>query len=257
MKLGLRCLFLLGLFATVLIPRASAAQPLSDYGDTGEFPGVFRGVVPGKFRLSGQRKPFQGWVVANEKGQETVFAILEADDSVTKVAASPKAYVGRKCVVVWDQVEELPVGRSEPMDITRVRRVKWVDSSQGKSVARVAPDPNGLSMESVVRSFFAAIEDHDLNAVTQMLDDPVQYYQSRPMPRIAALSDIKGDWKRYADWHGEVLEFRSTDLHSCTFKLRYSLLDGLRVRSATMRCAVSFNPVDPARISKISATVVK
>ncbi len=236
---------------------ALCAQQLSDYGGTGEFSGVFRGISAGKSRLQGEKKPFHGWVMEDEKGRRTVFAILDTDASVAKVASRPDGYVGKKCIVVWDQVEEMLAGQREPTDLTRVRSVRWEGAVTEKNSARAVRDVTEVSMQTVVKSFFGAVENHNLEVITQILAEPVWYYQSRPISRSAAIADLKSDWKRYTDWHGEISNFESTGTNTCMFDLSYSLVDGSKQRSATLKCNVEFTPGESLQIRKISATVVK
>jgi hypothetical protein len=246
-------LLLIGLFFN--LPSLRAVQ-LSEYADAGEFRGVFKGIAPGKHRLQGSKKNFQGWLVQSKTGETNVFAILEAEPSVTRVAAYPKAYIGKECVVVWDMVEEVLAGQREPTDLKRIRDVRWgaVKSAQPVKAAAAA---QGGPLEATVRSFFNGIENRDLGAVTSHLDDQVQYYQPRPMSRSAVLADIKYDWKRYTGWHGEISEFRSTGQFSGTFKLSYTMQDGAKARAATLQCSVSVNPKRPNAISKITASELK
>ncbi len=246
-------LLLIGLFFN--LPSLRAVQ-LSEYADSGEFRGLFKGIAPGKHRLQGSKKNFQGWLVQSKTGETNVFAILDAEPSVNKVAASPKSYIGKECVVVWDMVEEVLAGQKEPTDLTRIRDVKW-GAAKSAPPAKTAAQTQESSIETTVRSFFKAIENQDLGAVTQLLDDPVQYYQLRPMSRAAVLADIKGDWKRYTDWRGQVTDFKSSNPLSCTFKLSYTAMEGSKPRSSTLQCSLSVNPKRPTSISKITSMVVK
>lgn len=208
------------------------------------------------YRLQGSKKNFQGWLIQSKNGETSVFAILEAEPSVNKVAASPQAYIGKECVVIWEMVEEVLAGQKEPTDLTRIRDVRW-GTDKSAPPAKTTAQPQGSSLETTVRSFFKAIENQDLSAVTQLLDDPVQYYQGRPMSRAAVLADIKGDWKRYTDWQGQVTDFKSSNPLSCTFKLSYTLMEGSKPRASTLQCSLSVNPKRPASISKITSIVVK
>lgn len=243
----------------------SHSQQLSDYAGNGQMKGVFKGIVAGKQRVKGAKQPFSGWVLEDERGETSVFAVLESDASVRKVAASPKAYIGKKCVVVWDTVEELLTGQREPTDLTRIRAVRWEaaslaaqESKPAGAGAAVKPSDSGdVAMESVVRSFFEAVQGKDLAGVSSLLDDPVQYYQNRPMPRSAALSDIKADWKRYSDWHGVVADFQAKDTLSCAFRLNYTAMEGEKPRAGELLCEVTLNPNPPHRIKSISAKPVK
>jgi len=246
-------LLLIGFFFS--LPSLQAVQ-LSEYADAGEFRGVFKGIAPGKHRLQGTKKNFQGWLVQSKTGEMNVFAILEAEPSVTKVAASPQAYIGKECVVVWDMVEEVLAGQREPTDLTRIRDVKWGAAKSAPPV-KTASEAKGGTIEATVRSFFKGLEDQNLGSVTQLLDEQVQYYQLRPMSRSSVLADIKYDWKRYSDWQGEITDFRSSGPFSCTFKLSYTMKEGTKHRSGTLQCSLSVNPKRPNAISKITAAEVK
>lgn len=246
-------LLLIGLFLN--LPSLQAVQ-LSEYARSGEFRGVFKGIAPGKHRLQGRKKNFQGWLVQSKTGETNVFAILEAEPSVTKVAASPQAYIGKECVVVWDMVEEVLAGQKQPTDLTRIRDVKWGSAKAAPPTKTTAQTQEG-SIEATVRSFFKGLENQDLAAVTQLLDEQVQYYQLRPMSRASVLADIKYDWKRYSEWQGEITDLRAIGPFSCTFKLSYTMKEGSKSRSGTMQCSVSVNPKRLNTISKITAAEVK
>ena len=242
----------------------SYSQQLSDYAGNGEFRGVFKGVAAGKARVSGAKRPFSGWMMEDERGQTSVFAVLESDASVTKVVATPQPYIGKRCVVIWDTVEELLAGQKEPTDLTRIRAVRWdpaplttpaLESAKSGAAPQLS-DPEGVAIESIVRSFFEAVQNKDLAGVTSLLDDSVQYYQTRPMPRSAALADIKADWKKYSDWMGEVSHFQAKDALSCTFELSYTAMEGEKRRAGTLLCEVTLNPKSPNKIKSISAKLI-
>lgn len=253
-------------FVLLALAGVSYSQQLSDYAGNGEFRGVFKGIAAGKARVSGAKRPFSGWMMEDERGQTSVFAVLESDASVTKVVATPQAYIGKKCVVIWDTVEELLTGQKEPTDLTRIRAVRWDAGSPAapasesvKSGAGPQPssDSESTAMESTVRSFFEAVQSKDLAGVTSLLDDPVQYYQARPIPRSAALADIKADWKKYTDWTGEVSHFQAKDTLSCAFELSYTAMEGEKPRTGTMLCEVTLSPKSPNKIKSISAKLIK
>ena len=130
------------------------------------------------------------------------------------------------------------------------------NQSATSSVDTVAKSGNS-TIEAVVRSFFQAIESRNFEGVNRVLDDPIRYYQTKPMPKSEALADIKADWKRYSNWHGVLSKFQSAEPHTCTFELSYTLLEGERPRSATLQCAVSLNQNPPHLINKIEAKLVK
>lgn len=247
-------LLLLGFF---LGTQFAPALNLSDYGGSGKFSGIFRGITSGKHRLQGSKKNFQGWMMESKTGEKETFALIEFEPSVAEVLSNPSAFIGKECTVTWDMVEELLVGLKEPTDITRIRDVKWTKQGPPSPAASTPAQITQNSLESTIRSFFTAIEYHDIGAVTQMLDDPVQYYQARPISRAAALADIKGDWKRYQDWKGLISDFQFDEPFSCRFKLSYTLKEGTRPRSSTLQCHASVNPAKPGVINKITAKVVK
>jgi hypothetical protein len=201
----------------------------------------------------------------DDSGQRFLYWVLEADASVAKVVAAPKSFIGRRCVILYDMVEEVLVGDREPTDLTRVRLVRWGDAPGGVNASnmgttgpsRDAPGSGDLDMESVIRSFFAAVQNHDLAGVTELLEDPVQYYQTRPISRSAALADIKSDWRKYSDWKGEVSRFQAKDAFSCGFELSYTTMEGHRPRAATLWCEASLSRNPPHRIKSISAKVIK
>jgi hypothetical protein len=252
----LRRLFCLLLGAIFGMQPALALQ-LSEYGESGESSGIFRGIVSGKKRLQGSKTNFQGWMMESKKGEKEIFALIEFEPSVAKVLSNPAAFIGKECTITFDMVEELLVGLKEPTDIVRIRDVKWTNQSARVPIVSASAQGPQTSVEAVIRSFFAAIEDHDLGTLTQLLDDPVQYYKERPISRKAALADIQGDWKRYQNWKGLITDFRTDSAFSCTFKLSYTLLEGQRPRSSTLQCTASVNPDKPNAISRITAKVVK
>jgi hypothetical protein len=252
-----RRLFLFVFCGLVLMLNSASALQLSEYAGSGEVRGIFKGIVQGKYRIQGMKKPFQGWILQTSDSEESIYALLDYEPSVRKVLSDPASYVGRQCTVTWDMIEdELVVNnRLEMTDITRIRDVKW--ASKAGSSSSVTVRSSSVSIEGVIRAFFQGIEDRDLGAVTRLLDDGVEYYQPRPISRSAALADIKSDWKRYSNWRGIITDFRVVSPTSCTFKLTYTLMEGARRRSSTLQCSASVNPSRPNVINRISASVVK
>jgi hypothetical protein len=237
--------------------QTALALELSDYGESGTFSGIFRGIVSGKNRLQGSKKNFQGWIMETKNGEKEIFALIEFESSVAKVLSNPAAFTGKECTVTVDMVEELLAGRKEPTDIIRIRDVKWTQPSARAPMVSSAAQSPPTSIESIVRSFFVAIEDHDIGTLTHLLDDSVEYYQTRPISRAAVLADIKGDWKRYQNWKARITDFQTDGAFSCTFKLSYTSMEGPRPRSSTLQCTASVNPNKPNALSKITAKVVK
>ena len=192
-----------------------------------------------------------------KNGEKEIFALIEFESSVAKVLSNPAAFIGKECAVTVDMVEELLAGRKEPTDLIRIRDVKWTQQSARAPMVSSAAQSPPTSIESIVRSFFVAIEDHDIGTLTHLLDDSVQYYQTRPISRAAVLADIKGDWKRYQNWKARITDFQTDGAFSCTFKLSYTSMEGSRPRSSTLQCTASVNPNKPNGLSKITANVVK
>ena len=93
-------LYLCSVWAIFALSLGAFAVELSEYGDHGEFHGVFRGIVEGKGRIRGSKRPFPGWIMEDDSGQRFLYWVLEADASVAKVVAAPKSFIGRRCVIL-------------------------------------------------------------------------------------------------------------------------------------------------------------
>ena len=216
-----------------------------------EFSGA---LFPEKTDFRDRKKNFQGWIMETKNGEKEIFALIEFESSVAKVLSNPAAFIGKECTVTVDMVEGLLAGRKEPTDLIRIRDVKWTQQSARAPMVSSAAQSPPTSIESIVRSFFVAIEDHDIGTLTHLLDDSVQYYQTRPISRAAVLADIKGDWKRYQNWKARITDFQTDGAFSCTFKLSYTSMEGPRPRSSTLQCTASVNPNKPNGLSKITVT---
>jgi hypothetical protein len=238
--------------------RTLTAQQPGNNDEGNEFKGVFKGIGTGKMRQQGAKKPISVWTMDGDGGQKLAIPILAPDASIQKVIASPKSYLGKRCVVVYDQAEEMLVGFREPVDLNHVISVRWSEAAVSPT-RRVEKNSitSGGSPEEVVRSFFAAIENKDLATLTELLNDPVSYYKPKPAPRAAALADIKSDWRKYANWKGEVSNVEIQSPSACTFQLSYSMLEGSKPKSGTLQCSVTLSPSAPGRISSISAKVIR
>jgi hypothetical protein len=253
MKNFIRSLLLVAC-SLLMTGRTLIAQQPGNNGEVNEFKGVFKGISTGKMRQQGAKRPISLWTMDGEGGEKLSIPILAPDASIQKVIASPKNYIGKRCIVAYDQGEETLVGFREPVDLNHVISVRWSDTagSPAEAVGK-ASITSGGSPEEVVRSFFAAVENKDLATLTELLNDPVSYYQPKPAPRAAALADIKSDWRKYSNWKGEVSKVEVQNPNACTFQLSYSLLEGSKPKSATLQCSVTLNPSAPGRISSISA----
>ena len=140
------------------------------------------------------------------------------------------------------------------------------EAPQKKEVSNQGPPPSPQqappslpaysppSIETAARSFFAAVENRNLERLSSAMDDPVHYYQNGTIPLAKVISEIQSDWRRYRNWHGAISQFHSTDPFSCTFTLNYSLLEGDRHRAASLKLGLTLNPKWPHRITKIYST---
>jgi hypothetical protein len=257
MKNLIRFFLLLGcsLFMT---ERPLNAQKPGTNSEENEFRGIFKGIGTGEMREKGAKKPIRVWKMDGDRGEKLTIPILAPDAPIQKVIASPESYIGKRCIVVYDQAEVMLVGSSEPVDLNTVISVRWAEAatSPARGVEKTSGTPRG-SPEEVVRSFFSAIENKDLETLTELLNDPVSYYQPKPAPRTAALADIKSDWRKYNNWKGEVSNVELQSPNACTFQLHYSMLEGTKPRSGTLQCSVTLSPSDPSRISSISSKVIR
>ena len=250
--------FLLLFCSLVMVGRSLNAQKLGTSSEENEFRGVFTGIGTGELREKGAKKPIRVWKMDGDGGQKLTIPILAPDAPIQKVVASPDSYIGKRCVVVYEQAEVMLVGSREPVDLNTVISVRWSEapSSPTRRGEKIS-GPSGGSAEEVVRNFFAAIENKDLATLTELLNDPVSYYQPKPAPRTAALANIKSDWRKYHNWKGEVSNVELQSPGECTFQLHYSMLEGSKPRSGTLQCSVTFSPSDPGRISSISSKVIR
>ena len=250
--------FLLLFCSLVMFGRSLNAQKPGTSSEENEFRGVFRGIGTGEMREKGAKKPIRVWKMDGDGGQKLSIPILAPDAPIQKVIASPESYIGRRCIVVYEQAEVVLVGSREPVDLNTVISVQWSESaaSPARGAGKISRNP-GVSPEEVVRNFFAAIENKDLATLTELLDDPVSYYQPKPAPRTTALADIKSDWRKYNNWKGEVSNVELQSPGACTFQLNYSMMEGSKQRSGSLQCSVTFSPRDPGRISSISSKVIR
>jgi hypothetical protein len=250
--------FLLLFCSLVMLGRSLNAQKSGTSSEENEFRGVFRGIGTGEMREKGAKKPIRVWKMDGDGGQKLSIPILAPDAPIQKVIASPESYIGRRCIVVYEQAEVMLVGSREPVDLNTVISVQWSEAaaSPARGAGEISRTPR-VSPEEVVRKFFTAIENKDLASLTELLDDPVSYYQPKPAPRTTALADIKSDWRKYNNWKGEVSNVELQSPGACTFQLNYSMMEGPKQRSGSLQCSVTFSPRDPGRISSISSKVIR